>query len=127
VVRLLRGILDLPLSARPREALRTIGLEKFAPPLLISGRVDFAEADLSRAPPLYLGIPPNEASRMRFRERPTYLLTIENFTSFNRHIIEADPDRLGATIYVGGYPSLATQEALRTLAAMLPNIDEHEL
>jgi hypothetical protein len=121
VVRLLRGILDLPPSARPREALRTIGLEKFAPPLLISGRVDFAEADLSRAPPLYLGIPPNEASRMRFRERPTYLLTIENFTSFNRHIIEADPDRLGATIYVGGYPSLATQEALRTLAAMLPN------
>jgi hypothetical protein len=121
VVRLLRGILDLPPGARPREALRTIGLEKFAPPLLISGRVDFAEADLSRAPPLYLGIPPNEASRMRFRERPAYLLTVENFTSFNRHIIEADADRLGATIYAGGYPSLATQEALRTLAAMLPN------
>lgn len=83
--------------------------------------MNFAEADLSRAPPLYLGIPPSEAEKIRFRERPAYFLTIENFASFNRHVIEADPDRLGATIYVGGYPSLATQEALRTLAAMLPN------
>jgi len=121
VVRLLRGILDLPPGARPREAFRTIGLEKFAPPLLISGPVDFAEADLSRAPPLYLGIPPSEAEKIRFRDRPAYFLTVENFASFNRHVIEADPDRLGVTIYVGGYPSLATQEALRTLAAMLPN------
>ena len=121
VVRLLRGILDLPPGARPREAFRTIGLEKFAPPLLISGPVDFAEADLSRAAPLYLGIPPSEAEKIRFRDRPAYFLTVENFASFNRHVIEADPDRLGVTIYVGGYPSLATQEALRTLAAMLPN------
>jgi hypothetical protein len=102
VVRLLRGILDLPPGARPREALQAIGLEKFAQPLLISGRVDFADADLSRAPPLYLGIPPSEAEKISFRERPAYFLTIENFASFNRHVIEADPDRLGATIYVGG-------------------------
>ncbi len=46
--------------------------------------------------------------------------TIENFASFNRHIIEADPGRLGTTIYVGGYPSLATQEALRVLAGTAP-------
>ncbi|HEY6259141.1 MAG TPA: Wadjet anti-phage system protein JetD domain-containing protein [Xanthobacteraceae bacterium] len=120
VVRLLGGILDLPPGAKPREALRTLGLEKFAPPLLISGRVDLTEADLSLASPLYLGIPPNEATCIRFRELPAYLLTIENFASFNRHIIEADPNRLGATIYVGGYPSLATQRALRILALMLP-------
>jgi DNA topoisomerase VI subunit A len=34
--------------------------------------------------------------------------------------MEADPQRAGVTIYVGGYPSLATQEALRTLAAAIP-------
>ena len=33
------------------------------------------------------------------------------------HFTEADPQRYGVTIYVGGYPSLATQDALKTLAA----------
>jgi hypothetical protein len=120
IVRLLSRILDLPPDARPREALRTLGLEKFAPPLLISGQVDLADADLSRASLLYFGIPPNEADRVRFRNMPTYLLTIENYASFNRHIIEADPGRMGVTIYVGGYPSLATQRALRILVGRLP-------
>jgi hypothetical protein len=120
VVRLLGGLVDLPPSAKPREALRTLGLERFAPPLLIAGRIDLAGADLSRISPLYLGIPPNEADRVRFREPPAYILTVENFASFNRHIIEADPDRVGTTMYVGGYPSLATQQALRVLAGVVP-------
>jgi len=120
IVRLLGGILDLPPDARPREALRTLGLEKFAPPLLISGQVNLTDVDLSSASLQYLGIPPNEADRVRFRNMPTYLLTIENFASFNRHVIEADPDRIGVTIYVGGYPSLATQKALRILIGKLP-------
>lgn len=119
VVRLLGGVLDLPPSAKPRETLRALGLEKFAPPLLIAGQVDLAGTDLSGASPLYLGIPPNEADRLRFRASPTYLLTIENYASFNRHIIEADPGRMGVTIYVGGYPSLATQQALRILVRKL--------
>jgi hypothetical protein len=120
VVRLLKGIVELPPGARPREALRAIGLERFAPPLLIAGRIDLEGADLSAVSPLYLGLSPKEADRIRFREPPAYILTIENFASFNRHIIEADPGRLGTTIYVGGYPSLGTQEALRVLAGTAP-------
>jgi hypothetical protein len=120
VVRLLSGVLDLPPIARPRDVLRTLGLEKFAPPMLLSGRFDFDAAELSLAAPLYFGIPPGEAARLRFRGRPQYVLTIENFASFNRHVAEADPQRAGITIYVGGYPSLATQDALKALAAALP-------
>lgn len=120
VVRLLRAVLDLPPIARPRDALRTLGLEKFAPPMLLSGRFDFDVAELSAAAPLYFGIPPGEAARLRFRGRPQYVLTIENFASFSRHVAEADPQRIGVTIYVGGYPSLATQVALKELAAALP-------
>jgi hypothetical protein len=120
VVRLLTNFRDLPPDARPREALRALGLEKFAPPLLISGHFDLADPDLSRGMPLYLGIPPNEADRLRFHKAPAYLLTIENYASFNRHIIEADPTRVGVTIYVGGYPSLAMQSALGILASKLP-------
>ena len=120
VVRLLGGILDLPADAKPREALRTLGVERFAPPLLIGGCIDLAGADLSSTSLLYLGLPPKEAERIWFRQPPAYLLTIENFASFNRHLLEADPQRRGTTIYVGGYPSLAMQQALGVLAGMVP-------
>jgi hypothetical protein len=121
VVRLLGSTLELPPNARPRDALRTLGLEKFAPPMLLSGRIDFDTAELSATAPLYFGIPPAEAVRVRFRQKPRYLLTIENFASFNRHVAEADPEHVGLTIFVGGYPSLATQEALRSLAFAVPD------
>jgi Wadjet protein JetD, C-terminal len=120
VVRLLSSALELPPGARPKDALRTLGLEKFAPPMLLAGRVGFDGADLSRVRSAYFGIPPADAGLVRLREKPRYLLTIENFASFNRHVIEADAERCGLTIYVGGYPSLATQDALRFLARTLP-------
>jgi Uncharacterized protein conserved in bacteria C-term(DUF2220) len=120
VVRLLGSALELPPAARPKDALRTLGLEKFAPPMLLAGRIDFDKAELSLARPTYFGIPPAEASRVRLSENPRYLLTIENFASFNRHVIEADPEGEGLTIYVGGYPSLATQDALRYFARAVP-------
>ncbi|MES5481532.1 DUF2220 family protein [Bradyrhizobium sp. INPA03-11B] len=120
VVRLLSGLVEVPPTARPRDALRTLGLEKFAPPMLLSGRFDFDLAELSAAAPMYFGIPPGEAGRLKFRARPEYVLTIENFASFSRHIMEADPQRTGVTIYVGGYPSLATQDALKKIATALP-------
>jgi len=120
VVRLLSSTLELPPGARPKDALRTLGLEKFAPPMLLSGHIDFDTAELSAAAPLYFGIPPSEARRVRFRVKPRYFLTIENFASFNRHVTEADPLRAGVTVYVGGYPSLATQQALQSFAGALP-------
>jgi Uncharacterized protein conserved in bacteria C-term(DUF2220) len=120
VVRLLGSALELPPTARPKDALRTLGLEKFAPPMLLAGRVDFDKAELSLARPTYFGISPAEACRVRLSEKPRYLLTIENFASFNRHVTEADPEGEGLTIYVGGYPSLATQDALRYFARAVP-------
>jgi hypothetical protein len=120
VVRLLNSALELPPAARPKDALRTLGLEKFAPPMLLAGPVDFGCAELSRVRSTYIGIPPAEVGLVRLTERPRYLLTVENFASFNRHVIEADPGRDGLTIYVGGYPSLATQDALRFLAQAVP-------
>jgi hypothetical protein len=120
VVRILNSALELPPAARPQDALRTLGLEKFAPPLLLAGRLDFDCAELSLARPTYFGIAPAEASRVRLRDKPRYLLTVENFASFNRHVTEADTERAGLTIYAGGYPSLATQDALRCFARSVP-------
>jgi hypothetical protein len=120
VVRLVGSVLELPPGARPRDALRTLGLEKFAPPLLLAGRFDFDTAELSLTRPAYVGLPPQEAFRIRLRKTPRYVLTIENYASFHRHIAEADRDGEGLTVYVGGYPSLATQDALRALARLVP-------
>jgi hypothetical protein len=88
--------------------------------MLLSGQIDFGTAELSVAAPLYFGIPPGEAQRVRIRGKLRYFLTIENFASFNRHVTEADPSRDGLTVYVGGYPSLATQEALQYFARAIP-------
>ncbi|WP_225648390.1 hypothetical protein [Bradyrhizobium australafricanum] len=86
-VRLLRGILGFP-PGRGTAGNRTGALRA---PLLLAGKLDLEGADLSRISPHYLGITPREADRVGFREPPAYILTIENFASFNRHIAEADP------------------------------------
>jgi Uncharacterized protein conserved in bacteria C-term(DUF2220) len=120
VVSLLRKVLDLPAEATPREALRTLGLGRFAPALLIAGPVNLDGTDFTQTQLRYVGLPPEEVHWLRFQTAPAYLLTIENFASFNRHLIEADRERLGVTIYVGGYPAPATKEALRRLVEMAP-------
>ncbi len=118
VLRLVGAAIDLPPAAGPRAALATLGLERFGPPLLLAGALAL-DAALPLSLP-YVGLPPSEIERVGFTRPPVHVLTIENFASFNRHVLEADRDRVGLTIYIGGYPSLATQRALRVLASTLP-------
>jgi hypothetical protein len=109
VVSLLRKVLDLPADATPGEVLRTLGVGRFAPALLIAGPINVAGTDFTHTQLRHIGLPPEEVECLRFQTVPAYLLTIENFASFNRHLIEADRERLGATIYVGGYPALGAR------------------
>lgn len=119
VLRLVGSVVDLPPGGSGRAILSMLGLERFGPPLLLSGALTLDGSAVSPSLP-YIGIPPNEIERVAVSRVPAYVLTIENFASFNRHVIEADPERSGLVLYVGGYPSLATQNALRVIAAMLP-------
>lgn len=120
VVTLLRSVRDLPPAADPRATLATLGIERFGQPLLLSGPF-LVEGVGSGAALPYLGLPPTEIGRLRFPTPPAYVLTIENFASFNRHVLEADPAREGLTLYIGGYPSLAVQRALAVLSGLLPH------
>lgn len=122
VVRILSTAIDVPPAERPREALAALGLDRFGPPLLIAGPLALSGIALPRALP-YLGLPatPSALETLSLIRPPTHLLTIENFASFNRHVLEADPDRQGLTVYTGGYPSRAIQEALGRLARLLPD------
>ena len=71
----------------------------------------------------YVGLPASASasSCVSFTRTPVYLLTIENFASFNRHILEVDAERRGLTIYTGGYPSHALQQLITNLSGLLPN------
>lgn len=120
VVSLLRRVVPLPPDADARSALATLGLERFGPPILLSGQFLL---DGFRLPPhtIYFGLPPAAAGGLCFPIVPAYVLTIENFASFNRHVSETDPERHGLTLYAGGYPSLAVQRALASISAALPS------
>jgi hypothetical protein len=90
VVSLLRQVLDLPDDATPRQVLRTLGVGRFAPALLIAGPVNVAGTDFTHSPLRYIGLPPEEVDCLRFQTAPAYLLTIENFASF-----QSSPHRSG--------------------------------
>ncbi len=119
VLRLVGTLRDVPAGASPRAALSILGLDRFAPPLLLCGDVMVEGVGPAASLP-YLGLPPGEVARLGFPSPPRHVLTVENYASFNRHAMEADPERLGLTVYVGGYPALATQRALRHLSEALP-------
>lgn len=120
MVSLLRRVVPLSPDADARSALATLGLERFGPPILLFGQFLL---DGFRVPPhpIYFGLPPATAGGLRFSIVPAYVLTIENFASFNRHVSETDPERRGLTLYAGGYPSLAVQCALASISAALPS------
>ncbi|CDN50069.1 Wadjet anti-phage system protein JetD domain-containing protein [Neorhizobium galegae] len=120
VLRLVGAVVDVPPASSARAAFATLGLERFSPPLLLSGRflLDGISVGASLS---YLGIPPTEMMRISFSRQPDYVLTVENFASFNRHVLEADPNGSGLTLFVGGYPSLAAQKAIAVVASMLPD------
>jgi hypothetical protein len=108
VLRLVGAVIDLPAASSPRAAFAALGLERFSQLLLLSGRFLLDGNPVMRSLS-YVGIPPSAMTKISFDEWPDYVLTIENFASFNRHVLEADPDGSGLTLYVGGYPSLAAQ------------------
>lgn len=121
VLRIMSGASALPPGRDGRAVLAELGLDRFGPPLLLAGAISLDDAAIQRSLP-YLGIPPREIGRIGFTWQPAYVLSIENQTSFNRQVLEVDTQRAGMTLYVGGYPSLETQRALRHLAYALPQV-----
>lgn len=122
VLRLVSTSVDIPPVDRPRDAFLHLGLDRFGPPLLLAGPVALGGIEIPQALS-YVGLPTSASasSCVSFTRTPAYLLTIENFASFNRHVLEVDGERRGLTIYTGGYPSRALQQVLADLSGQLPN------
>jgi hypothetical protein len=61
----------------------------------------------------YAAIPPDAADSIQVSLTPRYVLSIENFASFNRYVRETGDD--GLIVYAAGYPSRATITFLQHL------------
>jgi len=70
----------------------------------------------------YIGLPAREYGRLSLTRTPSYILSIENQTSFNRQVMEVDPESQGVVLYTGGYPSLDIQRAIGYLATTFPDV-----
>jgi hypothetical protein len=128
VIAMLREV--VPSDGSDDELLAGLGVVRFPPPVELSGPV---EVDLAAAgrPGAILpcDLPPFATVRsewlggLRWSGAPVRaLLTIENRTSFERHVREvAQPD--ACVVYVGGMPSAPVLRALRTLLGARPDLE----
>jgi len=115
VAQVLARHLDLE-SDDPGEVLEALGIRKFPAPVCVRGPLGLdpahGEVDLSRLRP-YAAMAPDQASGVVALRDPAYVLTVENFASFNRHVREVSDD--GLIVYTGGFPSRAVQTVILRL------------
>jgi hypothetical protein len=98
-----------------------IGLERFSHPVHLKGpvAVEGTSGRLvdGRAKP-FVSIHPEMLSQMSFLERPTAVLTIENYASFNRQVREIEDGSL--VVYIGGFPAAGVIELLAKVLTSVP-------
>jgi hypothetical protein len=103
------------------ELFRTLGLEKFPPPLLARGplRIDYGgvDWDVSVLRP-FVGLSPDHVRKLAPIRPVAYVLTVENLASFQRHVREIDDD--GIVIYTAGFPAPSLIQILERLDRCLP-------
>jgi hypothetical protein len=88
------------------EVLASLGIVKFPLPLLLKGpillKTNKREFDCTDCYP-FIGLPPQTIVDVLDISKATYVLTIENLTTFNRYVAEIDDN--GIVLYTGGFPS----------------------
>ncbi|SEH43257.1 Wadjet anti-phage system protein JetD domain-containing protein [Tardiphaga sp. OK245] len=99
----------------PEELLASAGIKRLPQPLLIHGPV--ALSGRSFPSMSYVGIPTERVHDIELLHEPDYVLTIENFTSFVRHVREIAQREKALVFYSGGFPSRPTLATIARLAA----------
>lgn len=100
----------------------SIGLERFSHPVHVKGPVLVEGADSllvdGNAKP-FASIHPEMLPSLRINRPPAYVLTIENYASFNRHVREIESD--GLIVYLGGFPAASVIALLDRVLAGIPS------
>ncbi|MEH2524173.1 MULTISPECIES: Wadjet anti-phage system protein JetD domain-containing protein [unclassified Bradyrhizobium] len=98
-----------------------IGLERFSHPVHLRGPVTVEGSGGrlidGRAKP-FASIHPEMLSQLSVLVRPTAVLTIENYASFNRQVREIEDGSL--VVYTGGFPAVGVIELLTKVLTTLP-------
>jgi hypothetical protein len=98
-----------------------VGLERFSHPVHLRGPlvVEGADGRLidGRAKP-FASIHPEVLSQLSVLVRPTAILTIENYASFNRQVREIEDGSL--VVYTGGFPAAGVIDLLAKVLATVP-------
>lgn len=102
-------------SLSPKHWLTGLGVVRMPQPLLLSGSLMLGDQSLPRLN--YYGIPPEQAAGVALKGPVAYVLTIENYVSFVRHVREINADLDALVIYTGGFPSHAHLQQIVRLAA----------
>lgn len=98
----------------PDELLAEAGIVRMPQPVLIRGSLTLDGQALPDLP--FVGLPTECAGIVDLRQRPGYVLMIENYASFVRHVREVSRTDDGLVIYSGGFPSHPTLRAIGRLA-----------
>jgi hypothetical protein len=105
------------------EFFAALGLTKFPHPILIRGPIilESPNRDINCAGILpYIGIPPQSIIGATCADSlPAFVLTIENFASFNRYTSEICDN--GLIVYTAGFPSPGVSKLIRLLDTLLPS------
>jgi hypothetical protein len=99
----------------PEELLASAGIRRLPQPILLHGDISLDGQPFPAMP--YVGIPTDCAGGINLLAKPDYVLAIENFTSFVRHIREVASFERALVIYSGGFPSRPTLATITRLAA----------
>lgn len=99
----------------PEELLASAGVRRLPQPILLHGDVSLDGQSFPAMP--YVGIPTDCAGGIGLLTKPDYVLSIENFTSFVRHVREVARSERAFVIYSGGFPSRPTLATITRLAA----------
>lgn len=95
------------LARQPEDILAALGLVKFPQPVLIAGRAvaHFTNGSTLGMPTPYIGLAPQSLARVEASRDARYILTVENYTTFNEIAKGKAGPVEGVVIYTAGMPS----------------------
>lgn len=121
VCAILRGALALPDDTRQDEIWETLGLVRFGHPVCLRAPVRFADPAgvevTGRAAPWSAVNPDLVAGCAADGDEPEFIMTVENWTSFNGQCREIDR---GAVVYTHGFPPPPVRLLVGSMAALWP-------
>ncbi len=113
-----RNRLDKP-ELSYEDVLAELNLVKMVHPVLITGPLSFraGSQEINSAVRPYLGVPGDLLGEFSLLDNPSYLLTIENLSSFLEYTSTIEEDAI--VLYTGGYPTRRFQRFYQTLLSRI--------